>query len=417
MKIENIGTEIRSNRARIYGTVKWEDCGRPDQIIYFETDPEFSQALYSNPHSFLIGATLPAMHYGETRVYIDAAACPELIDGLLTVMHWMRNWWYDPNKKLPLIETKIKPELTSPQVSKRAALFFSGGIDSLATLRYNHAYYPLNHPQYIRDGLLVYGLEVEDPKAFEIAKKSVDEIARDCQITLIPVYTNLRMLNDDWVFWRRSYQGAVFSAIAHAFSQRLSSASISSSHCICYSPHYGTHPLIDPNFSSSDFQIKHTCYRLSRLDKTKLIADWDVALRNLRVCNKYNLYRPKQLNCGQCEKCLITMMDLIAIGALDCTSAFGGCDVSADKLKATMRINPEVEHYYEELIIPLTQKDRKDLAHVIKDKLTQYRKKVERSKLLGINSVANAVFRSLKHKPFWNSPVFFSKGCKREYIK
>jgi hypothetical protein len=287
----------------------------------------------------------------------------------------------------------------------------------LATLRNNHAYYPANHPQYIRDGLLVYGLEVEDPGAFEIAKKSVDAIARDCQVTLIPAYTNLRMLNADWVFWRRSFQGAVFSAIAHAFSRRLSSASISSSHCICYSPHYGTHPLLDPNFSSSDFQIKHTCYRLSRLEKTKMVADWDVALRNLRVCNKYNLYRPDQLNCGQCEKCLITMMGLIAIGALDSTSAFGKADVSADTLKATMRLNSEVEHYYEELILPLMQKGRKDLAHVIQDKLTQYRNKVGRSKRLRINSVANTVFKSLKHKSFLNSPVFFSKAFKRGYSK
>ena len=398
MRIEDFGSEVVGGRARVFGTVKWEDCSRPDQKVYFETNPEFSRDLSINPHSFLIGGILPAMHFGEVRVHIDAAVCPELIDGLLTVMHCIRHWWYAPDQKIPLIETKIKSEPTNPKKPNRAGMFFSGGIDSLATIRCNRHSYPLNHPQSIKDGLLVYGLEVADPEAFKFVVSSVSELAKECNVTLIPVYTNLRDLNDDWLFWSRSYQGAVFSAIAHAFFKRLDVISISSSHCFCRSPHYGTHPLVDPNFSSSDLQIKHTCYRLSRLEKTKMIADWEAALKNLRVCNQYGLYRANHLNCGRCEKCLITMTGLIAIGALGRTSAFGENDVSADQLKSKIRINSEVEHYYEELIIPLTERGREDLANIIKVKLKNYRKKIKYPKLYRYYSLINSFFRFRKFK-------------------
>jgi hypothetical protein len=417
MKIENFGTETVEKRARVFGTVKWEDCDRPDQTIYIDTDTEFSDALSVNPHSFLIGGILPAMHFDEARVHLDASVCPELLDGLLTVMSWIKRWWYLPNKKIPIIETKIKSEPTTSQRPKRAGLFFSGGIDSLATIRCNRSNYSLNHPQSIQDGLLVYGLEVDDPEAFKFVMNSVATIARDCQITLIPVYTNLRDLNTDWVFWRRSFQGAVFSAIAHAFSQRLNVASISSSHCVCYSPPYGSHPLIDPNFSSCDFRIKHTCFRLSRLDKTKILANWDVALKNLRVCNKDSLYQPNQLNCGSCEKCLITMTGLIAIGALERTSAFGRHDVSADQLKANIRIYPDVEHYYEELIIPLIERGREDLAHVIKVKLKEYKRKFKPLKLLRSHSVVESLFRFRKYKNYLNKKRFFKGGREQVHLR
>ena len=375
MKIENFGLEKTDNKCRAFATVKWEDCDRPEQIISFETDSEFSDALSCNPHAFLVGGVMPALHYGEERVYIDAAVCPELTDGILTAMSWIKHWWYDFEKILPSIETKSKYELSIPQKPKRAGVFFSGGIDSIASLRLNRLYYPLEHPQSIQDGLLVYGLEVTDLEAFNYVKTSLAGLARDAGITLIPVYTNLRDLNLDWVFWMQSFQGAVFSAIAHAFSMRFHTVSISSSHCVCCTHPYGTHPVIDPNYSSSDLHIKHVGCRLSRMDKTKLIAEWDVALKSLRVCNKYELYQPNRLNCGQCEKCFLTMMCFLAIGADYRTAGFAHHDISAELLKKVIKMNSDVEHYYEELINPLKEKGHPDLAHVIEVKLEKYRRK------------------------------------------
>ena len=86
MKIENLRTERSNDRVRVAATVIWEDCGRPSHEVFFETDERFSESLIRNPHAFQVVCAIPAMHYGEKRVFIDAEICPELLEGLEIAM-------------------------------------------------------------------------------------------------------------------------------------------------------------------------------------------------------------------------------------------------------------------------------------------------------------------------------------------
>jgi hypothetical protein len=99
------------------------------------------------------------------------------------------------------------------------------------------------------------------------------------------------------------------------------------------------------------------------------VADWQVALQNIRVCNKTEYYRPGMLNCGQCEKCIRTMLALLASDALKKTGAFPQTDVSEGLVRANVRLNDRIAPFYEELIVPLEEKGRDDLARAIKRKL------------------------------------------------
>ncbi len=74
---------------------------------------------------------------------------------------------------------------------------FSGGIDALASVRWNRLKYPTEHRSF-RDGILVYGLEIYHPEAFEYVRRV--RVSGDAGLTLIPVYTNVRYLDDDWTF-------------------------------------------------------------------------------------------------------------------------------------------------------------------------------------------------------------------------
>lgn len=109
---------------------------------------------------------------------------------------------------------------------------------------------------------------------------------------------------------------------------------------------------------------------LSRLDKVRLISDWDVALQNLRVCTHNP---PGRLNCGSCEKCIRTMTELVAVGKLSETQAFGAQDVSVDLLKTIKVTEPYLADYYWELIEPLIGQGRRELAQVIERKLAEQR--------------------------------------------
>jgi hypothetical protein len=280
-------------------------------------------------------------------------------------------------------------------------MFFSGGIDSLATLRANRLNYPLEHPGSIKDCLVVYGLEVYEEEKFGHVLNSISEITRDAEITLIPVYTNIRNVGPEdegeyWSdFWLKECMGNAFAAIAHTFSKRLNRAIISSCHDIpnlipwgshpsinlmissCHDiPNvtpYGSHPMINPNYSSTDLSIQHFGITLSRFDKTRLISDWDVALRHLRVCNESLAYRPGVLNCGECEKCLRTKVALLALGVLGRTSAFANNEISPQRVQKTVRLNKATVGLYKEMLAPLSEKGHQDLVGVIKRKITEYK--------------------------------------------
>jgi hypothetical protein len=329
---------------------------------------------------------MPAFYFGEERVSIDGEVCPELKDGLMTNLSWMRYWWYEPDRRLVRIEAKSRVGFPVTRTSERAGFFFSGGIDALATLRSNRLNYPLEHPGSLKDGLLVCGLEIRDPKIFSYVLDSISTLADEADVTLIPIYTNIRSLGPEdntefWgKFWLHEFMGATFAAIAHAFSKRLTEVTINSCHDIPNLIPYSSHPLINPNYSSRDFRIRHEGITLSRFEKTKLVAGWDLALQHLRVCNKTDLYQPGMLNCGKCEKCVRTMLALEASGVLEKTSAFPVREIHEELVMAAVQLAPNTFPLYGELIAPLQRKGRRDLVRAIEQKISEYYQSEKRKK-------------------------------------
>jgi hypothetical protein len=371
VKIENLRLEKSGNRSRVVARVKWEDCDRPERDVYFETDAEFAAGLSCNPNAFLLAAIIPAMRHRERRILVDGEVCPELREGLMEVMSWLKHWSGGKHK---VIQIEAQSASQPPQgLPERAAFFFSGGIDSLATLRANRLNVPRTHPGSFKDGLLIFGLDVEKTDAFEHVLKYLSVVAADAGINLVPVYTNERHLDDDWGFWAYEFQGAALSAVAHVLNHRVTSVSIGATYDLENLGPWGSHPLLDCNFSSHELRVRHDGLRLSRLEKTRLLAGWDVALHHMRVCNKSDAYKADQLNCGKCEKCLRTMLALICLGALSRSRAFAVKDVS-EQGAADIHIADEyVASCYPELIGPLRGAGREDLARGVEHALARYR--------------------------------------------
>lgn len=379
MRVLNFRTEKHDIRVRSCATVIWEDCERSDQDIYFETIEKYGEKLSPNPNAFLIGAILPALRHGEKRIYIEDEVCPELKDNLHTVMEWLRLWYHTPDKELIKIESKKQYSAEPAPISGRTGMFFSGGVDSLGTLRANHLNYSSEHPGFIKEGLMIYGQNIEsntDPGTFEKAITNLSAVAADAGLVLIPVYTNVRQLDEDSGFFQKQFHGAIMGATAHAFSKCLDTIIISASddfaslaiQKVKSCKPWGSHPLLDPNYSSGKLRLRHEGLNLSRLDKIRLIAGWDVALQNIKVCAP----NFPGSNCGKCEKCIRTQLGLLAVGGLDKTSAFPLNDLSEDHIR---RISPKpdspdrwsVQATYLQMIPPLKEKGRHDLVRAIED--------------------------------------------------
>ena len=379
MKVENFIKTTSNGKTRVSARVIWENCDRPAREVFFETTVEFGEDLAINPNAWLLACTLPAMRYGEERIAIDAPISPEIKDGLVNSMKCLIDW-HGGERKVISIEAPMETKVSFADKPERAGALFSGGIDALAMVRDNHLNFTEDHPRYIKDGILVYGVlegENEYDPSFQNVVDAVTAMAEDAGIKLIQVYTNayahFRDLDLDFSFWRFEYHGSFLAAIAHAFAPRLSYASIASTYDFANLEPWGSHPLLDPLYSTTYLKVRHENAALSRLEKTQLVGEWDVALKHLRVCNEKESYSQGNYNCGQCEKCVRTMTAFLSLGLLDQITTFKEKDVSQEKLVETCYLSDAYEeNCYRELIEPLTNLGRHDLVDGIYQIIRRY---------------------------------------------
>jgi hypothetical protein len=359
MRIEQIRQNAVSSRERITAQITWEDCDRPRQEIYFEVDSEFAGALSSEPDAFVTAAVMPAIFHGEKRIAVEGELCPELRDGLISTMAVIRHWYTLPR----LVDIEAKPrQKGAPRPQDRAAFFLTGGVDSLTTFRMNQLNYPASNPGAFKDGILIFGLEVEKPEEFAHVKQWLGEFAEKTGINLISIYTNERSLEEDWNFWIDYFEGAVLSAAGHAVANLLTTATIGSSFDIPNLHRIASHPMLDPFFASQRMRIRHDGAAFSRFEKMKVLANWDLGLEYIRVCNVTSSYAPGHLNCGNCEKCIRTMLTLMTLGALDKSRAFPKRELTAELIKEKANLHRKNFRFWPELVAPLEDIGRHDLA-------------------------------------------------------
>jgi hypothetical protein len=371
MKITHIHMTRDAGFAVARARISFEDSDRPDQSVFIKTPADHAQAFDASPDAFLVGCLLPAMHLGEKRIVVDGPVCPFLMEGLTVAMHILAHWTQGRYNPIPI--EAAAGGTAAVKNPGRAGMVMSGGMDSLAALRRNRLHYPDTHPAYVRDSFFLHGFDIGGVvergaklHVFDRAMTAISRITQDAGTTLVPVYTNLRHLCDERDLWLNSFFGAVLAAMAHCFARRVNLMFIASSYDIPHLHPCGSHPLLDPEYSSYAVRIRHRDYEMSRLEKIKIVSQWDTAFQNFRVCLA-NV--PDRLNCGKCEKCVRTMTELTALGLLHKTRAFASDEITpADisQFDITIRVRPP---FYRPLIPLLRKQGRGDLADTIESLL------------------------------------------------
>jgi hypothetical protein len=382
MIVDNIQTAKYQQNIRLSARVIWEDCSRPTETIYFETDQRYSDVLSDNANAFLLSTAIPAMHYGEKRLYMDLEVCPDLKSGVSVVQDWFR-YWYGKNGSEKLnIDVKLQKKQKNSSRQKHAGFFFSGGIDSYAVLCANREDFAPQHPGYIKDGIVIFGLELEERKQFDHLLKMLSKTAESFKVTMIPVFTNIYLIYrqedkvNHFTFWNDKFHSAALTSVAHVLDKRLHTVSLGSTHDIPNLIPHGTHPVIEPNYSSSLLRVKLEGVNLSRFEKTKLIAKYPSALDNLRVCNCAWKSNTHGLNCGVCNKCVRTTLALEALGKLKDNKSFHYDHLDCKTVKKAFRnLNEVSSRFLLELVDPLKAAGRDDLALTVKEHWENYQRK------------------------------------------
>ncbi len=373
MRIQDVQLQSDGSGSRIQARVIWEDCDQPERLLFIETTRDFGSDLEPSWQAFLVGCLIPALHFQEQRLAVDGEVCPWLLEGLETVMALVRHWSKGAYFPLRIEPRRILREGAQIKQGPRAGMFYSGGIDSLAALRLNQQRYPSSHPGSIKDCFFVHGFDIGGVVArgmkyhvFDRGLAAMEEVMSAAGTTAVPVYTNIRHLCDERDLWLNYFFASVLAAVAHAFAPRLDVFYIASSHDLEHLEPCGSHPLLDPEYSSFELRIRHRDAALSRLEKLKIVADWECGLQNMRVCLA-NV--PERLNCGRCEKCVRTMTGLVALNALHTTRAFVEDDVRPEMFESFAINIRHRDHFYSEMLPLLEARGRDDLVRIIRRKI------------------------------------------------
>lgn len=342
MRIDDFQQSRASGWLRASARVQWEDCGRPDTTIDFRIPEAVGIAPVCRPEAFLLAAIVPAAAAGEERVYVDGAVCGLLSQSIPTALAIVKNWspLRFPDKPLPRIEAaSISDSVQAP--TNRSAGFYSGGVDSTHLLLANAERFPIGHSARIAYGISVYGFDMggrigqDGNEAFNLLLAQSRPLLESLEIKPLPIYTNLRHLDDRPGFWGEAFVGFALAAVAHVLEgafRNIFVASAGEPLVEAIQVPTATSPSLVPYLNSKHVQVSMPYVEIGRLQRLHLIVRNQAALAALRVCFLCD-ERPV-LNCGSCEKCVRTQLGLMICG-IDPGPYFGGVKIDARILHQT----------------------------------------------------------------------------------
>jgi len=279
--------------------------GAEPQRIWFRSETEVTPSA----DAALVACLMPAMRHGGS-LEIGAPVSPRLLRNQREYQAIQRAWsqaWIYNEEPLEEVEVKAQPRAVEPSApTGRVAAFFSGGVDSFATI--------LSNPE-VTDLIFIRGVDIlprlahQDGIADRVEAR-LREAAAELGKPLHVVETNLRDLSDPLIRWECFYTGPLL-AVSHFLSPLFDRVLITGDTDHETQPLIGTSMLIDHLWSSEELEVVDFGGRLNREQRIELIADHPVARGTLRTCweNPDGAY-----NCGRCRKCTMTMISLEAIG-------------------------------------------------------------------------------------------------------
>lgn len=251
---------------------------------------------------FVVAAIVPSMLLGEPlEVDSSLAVSPRLL-GSMPNIQAIYHYWNPVFKPVDIVHdakrwAEVRDNGESP---KSNASFFSGGVDGSYTL--------IKHQDSIDDLILINGFDFSmDSPTWEHMVARSQIFATAMHKTLVPVETNFKTFTAAFGIARYANSGTVLAAIGLMLGYRQVYCSASDTYRLFRS--IGSHPLLDPLWSSEKTEFIHTGLEADRAGKLAVICDNDVAIENLWVC-----WKDPRSNCGRCAKCVRTALALRVLG-------------------------------------------------------------------------------------------------------
>ncbi|WP_182359161.1 hypothetical protein [Tomitella gaofuii] len=264
---------------------------------------------------------------------VDAKA----LDGATQAQSLFCSWWPDTMHAVKIDATSTTA--TAPD-NRGVGCFFSGGLDSF--------YSAVKNQPNITHLIFVQGFDIflKSEDHYETALRGVQAAADELGKELITVTTNIRPLFEYNGGWDIGY---ALPNIVHLLSDHLRAVYIPAGEYGDNLPPRGTHPDLDHLWTSSVTEIIHDGLEANRIAKARAIKESPAAMAHLRVCFAN---RSDTQNCGECEKCVRTAINLRIVGASGACTSFPEYNVAKTLRKVPAKA-PQfryyLEHYLQEM--------------------------------------------------------------------
>jgi len=271
-----------------------------DHEVYFES----SLPLSPRPESLVCAFLLPAMARGADLA-VEGAVGARFLSNLESARERARDWW--PWLSRGEVRAVLRDD---PAASQDSGLFYTGGADSTCALRELRGS--------VRYAVFIEGFDIrlEDTPRLTAARAWLSQTTRAAGVAFAVVRTNLR---SHPLFRGLSWEithGAALASVAHALGAILGRMYLAASDV---GPPWGSLPELDAAWSSESMSIESYGAERTRLERVASIAGWEPVRGRLRVCWEN---KSSDLNCGYCEKCIRTRLQLHASGAPDALDSF-----------------------------------------------------------------------------------------------
>jgi len=289
-----------------------EDSKQSKTSLWYRVAAEHSSKITKSWNPLVVGTIFWGMKKGAD-LHFHGEVSPSLLRNLEQLQIIWSCWRPQSFKKINVIADK-EIEQQGADDSAGDIMAFSGGVDACFTT-FRHATNRCGRlNRNLKAGLMIHGVDIplQQKEVFERASKNSEAILESLGLELITMATNFKALS----LGQDAFAGMTGSCLM-LFQGTYKAGLISSTE-----PYqslvipWGTNPLTDHLVSSDAFEIIHDSADFTRTEKMAMLAEWPEAVSRLRVCwygpqNQKNFDR---LNCGRCEKCVRTILNLRVVG-------------------------------------------------------------------------------------------------------
>lgn len=285
-----------------------------DQVYFSVGDAAQGRYVSADASPFAAALLLPSMKQGEDLI-IKGSISEQLYQGMHEIMNEVLTW------DIGLRPIKIQADTLVPDPPRppRSASFFSGGVDSFYTYLKHQT--DREEADRISSFLLVNGFDISrhNTRLWDRTLENIKSVAAADGIGLTVIRSNIQGLVEPILLWDYAHGGclaAVGLFVRGAFRQIY----VPSTHSVAEQIPWGSNLALDGHWSTESTAFVHDGTEATRLVKvTWQIARSPLALGHLRVCFENE---PGAYNCGRCDKCLRTMMNLYVAGVLEQSGTF-----------------------------------------------------------------------------------------------